>query len=148
MSDKPINPDLIALHSVIDHGLTDVILDANPLAVHLNTRIQSASKGKVSMSFDLTDQYIQGNGVVQGGALAMLLDFGLAFAGLSQVSLQQNLSTTNMNTSYMRPGLPGAYRVEAEVEKAGRNMIFARAQLYDANDKLVASANSPLMVLN
>ena len=148
MSDKPINPDLVALHSVIEDGLSDVSLDVNPLAVHLNTRIQSANKGKVSMSFELPDQYIQGNGVVQGGALAMMLDFGLAFAGLSQVSLQQNLSTTNMNISYMRPGFPGKYLVEAEVEKAGRTMIFARAQLFDANDKLVASANSPLMVLN
>ena len=148
MRDKTVNPDLVALHSVIEDGLTNVSLDVNPLAVHLNTRIQSASKGKVSMSFELPDQYIQGNGVVQGGALAMMLDFGLAFAGLSQVNLQQNLSTTNMNISYMRPGFPGAYRVEAEVEKAGRSMIFARAQLFDANDKLVASANSPLMVLN
>ena len=99
MSDKPVNPDLVALHSVIEDGLTNVSLDVNPLAVHLNTRIQSASKGKVSMSFDLADQYIQGNGVVQGGALAMMLDFGLAFGGLSQVTWQQNLSTTNMNIS-------------------------------------------------
>ena len=148
MSNKPINPDLIALHSVIDEGKTAVTLDVNPLAQHLDVKIMQASKGKVTMHCTVDETYVQGNGVIQGGALSMLLDFGLAFAGLSVVSLEQNVSTTSMNVSFMRPAFPGTYRIESEIEKAGRSMIFAKAQLFDANDKLVASASSPLMVLN
>ncbi len=147
MSNQPINPDLIALHSVMDEGHTNVTLDVNPLAQHLNTKIMTAEFGSVTMAFTIGDEFVQGNGVIQGGALAMMLDFGLAFAGMSVISLEQNVSTTNMNVSFMRPALPGEYTVVGDVEKAGRSMIFARCQLFDSNDKLVASASSPLMVL-
>jgi len=147
MTSNNTNPDLLALHKVINNGDTDVCLQVNPLAKHLNIHLVSASKGKVCMTADINDTYMQGNGVIQGGALAILLDFGLAFAGLSVVSLQQNVSTTNMNISFMRSALPGQYQIVAEIEKLGRTMIFARAQLFDSNEKLVASASSSLVIV-
>lgn len=148
MNDKHANPDILLLQQAMLAQQTNIPIPAsiNPLAGHLDSHIESAKKGKVSLTFTISDQYTQGNGVIQGGALTMLLDYGLAFAGMSCVSDGKNVTTTSMTSNFMRPALPGKYRVVGEVVKPGRTMIYAQAELYDGNDKLVATANSPLLV--
>ncbi len=88
----------------------------------------------------------QGAGVVQGGALAAMLDFAMAFAGFTQVPSGSTVSTLNLNVAMQRPATAASYRVLGRIDKPGRRAMFASAEI-TGDRGVVASATSTLLVL-
>lgn len=76
----------------------------------------------------------------------MALDTGLAYAALSATSEGQTLITVNMQTQFYRPIFPGKQRVRAWVDKPGRTLLFCIAELIDDQDRVLARAESPLLI--
>ncbi|HBR99003.1 MAG TPA: hypothetical protein DD979_16740, partial [Gammaproteobacteria bacterium] len=92
--------------------------------------------------------FTQGAGAIQGGIVATMLDFGLAFAALSVVDVTQSVATASIAVNYYRPAFAGHYTVRACIDKQGRTLIFASAELFDTRGKTIAMSNSPLIVVN
>lgn len=141
------HPERAIVRRVIDEGLADVAVETNPLAIALGMRIVSASEDRVCMGYVVGAPFAQGNGFVQGGIISAMLDFGMVFAAFSQVSAESSVTTVSQTTNYFRPVLAGELLVEAELEKAGRMLINARAVLRDTSGKLLASATAPIAVI-
>ena len=76
----------------------------------------------------------------------MALDTGLAYAALSSIEEGQTVITINMQTQFYRPILPGKQRVRAWVDKPGRTLLFCIAELVDDQDRVLARAESPLLI--
>ena len=105
-------------------------------------------RGEVDIAFEPAALFIQGTGVLQGGAVTAMLDFAMAFAVLAKLPPQGSCATANLNTSFLRAAPQGRYRAIGVVDRCGRTMAFARAQLLEeASGKLVATASSSLVVL-
>lgn len=141
------HPERAIVRRVIEQGLTDLLVDTNPLAIALGMRILSADEGRVRMGYLVGAPFTQGNGFVQGGIISAMLDFGMVFAAFSQVPADSSVTTVSQTTNYFRPVLAGELVVEAELEKAGRTLINARAVLRDMDGKLLASATAPIAVI-
>lgn len=140
------NAEQQLLAAMISDSLTDVPVTATPLSKLLNYVILRADKGRVELSLELSDNFTQGNGVIQGGAASMALDTGLAYAALSSIEEGQTVITINMQTQFYRPILPGKQRVRAWVDKPGRTLLFCIAELVDDQDRVLARAESPLLI--
>ena len=140
------NAEQTLLAEMIERGLTHVPVTATPLSQLLNYVIVSAEKGRVEIALTLTEQFTQGNGVIQGGAATMALDTGLAYAALSSLEAGQTVITVNLQAQFYRPVYPGRQKVRAWVEKPGRKLLFCIAELVDAEDQVLARAESPLLV--
>lgn len=140
------NAEQQLLAEMIRDGLTDVPVTATPLSKLLDYVILRAEKGAVELSLQLSDQFTQGNGVIQGGAASMALDTGLAYAALSSIEEGQTVITINMQTQFYRPILPGKQRVRAWVDKPGRTLLFCIAELVDEKERVLARAESPLLI--
>lgn len=140
------NDEQRLLQEIITQGLTEVPVSATPLSRLLDYVILSAEKGRVEMKLTLTEQFTQGNGVIQGGAATMALDTGLAYAGLSALEAGQTVITVNMQTQFYRPIYPGRQRVRAWIDKPGRKLLFCIAELVDEKGRVLARAESPLLV--
>jgi len=140
------NAEQQLLAGMIRDGLTDVPVTATPLSKLLDYVILKAEKGAVELSLQLSDQFTQGNGVIQGGAASMALDTGLAYAALSSIEEGQTVITINMQTQFYRPILPGKQRVRAWVDKPGRTLLFCIAELVDEKERVLARAESPLLI--
>ncbi|UCV13991.1 PaaI family thioesterase [Quatrionicoccus australiensis] len=141
------HPERLLVRRAIDGGLRDLAVDSNPLAISLGMRIVSASDGRVRLGFTVGTAFTQGNGVVQGGIVAALLDFAMIFAAFSQTPAGMTLATVSQTSNYFRPAPAGELFAEAELEKIGRSMVNARASLYGPDDSLLASATAPLAVI-
>jgi uncharacterized protein (TIGR00369 family) len=141
------NPDRVLLERAIREQLEGVRFDANPIAQAMATVLEGASPGRVRLSYDIGPQFCQGGGVVQGGIQAAMLDFGMAFAALTTVAAGESVASVGINVSYLRVAMPGRYRVEAWLEKTGKRMVFARAELQREGGETVASASSPITIL-
>ena len=143
-----INHEQGRVAKCVTETLTSFRVDVSPITRELGMVIESAKAGDLFLSFELGEQYSQGNHVIQGGAVTMALDAGLAFSALSMIDEGQSVATLNMQTQFFKPVHPGKVRVKAKVDKPGRNIMFCSAQLIDQDDRVLATAQSPLQVIN
>lgn len=145
-----MNPDHVAILDFLAGDRTPVKLTANPFVEALGGELvdADAEKGVVALAFEPGPQFLQGAGVVQGGATTAMLDFALAFAGLTRVPLGTVFGTVSMTVHFMRPVTPGRYIARGKVSRQGSRMIFADAELIKegGDDRAVASATGVMAI--
>lgn len=144
----PDNPDRVFIEHFIKEELSHVPITNFPLATKFGMTLETASVGSVALSFSVDESFTQGGQVIQGGIVATLLDFGLGYAAMSTLPAQKSIATASLNIDYLRAAPAGNYRVEAKVIKKGKSVIFAKADLLTTQGNIVATASSPLMVIN
>ncbi|SDU91449.1 PaaI family thioesterase [Pseudomonas vancouverensis] len=142
------NPDRHFIERFIAEDARDQPVQGSPLARQLHMRLLSATHGAVDASFEIGVEFTQGGGVIQGGIVAAMLDFGLAFAALSVLDTGCTAVTTALNVNYLRPASLGRYHVHAFLEKQGRTLIYVSAKLLDANERPIAIASSPMAIVS
>lgn len=141
------HPERAFICDVIARRATEVPVTTNPLAVEMAMTILQATEGHVRAQFSNGQRFTQGNGVVQGGIVAAMLDFGMAFAAFSCIPANATIATVSQTTNYFRAAQAGVFVVQAELEKVGRNLINARATLAGPDGKILASATAPIAVI-
>lgn len=140
------NPTRHFIAEAVAHGRSDVSLHVNQAFATLDAWLIGGTPGHVRVRFSAGADMVQGNSAVFGGAFASMLDAAMAVAVLSALDPGETCSTINLNVSMMRGGGVGFYFAEAELEKRGRRVAFARAELADAEGKTVATGTSSLLV--
>jgi uncharacterized protein (TIGR00369 family) len=141
------NPTRAFIADAIGAGRRDVVLDVNPAFASLSTVLEEGEPGRVAMRFVAPEWAAQGNGVVGGGTLANMLDCGLAVATLSSLSAGQSCTTISLTVNMLRSASIGPLFVQATVDRLGRRIAFAHAQLFDPERRLVATASSSLAII-
>lgn len=144
------NPDKALLKKFLDDPSVALDVDSNLLAKALKCRLLAANKdGNVRLGFEPGEMFLQGNNAVQGGAIAAMLDFAMAFAALAALPEDQGGATTSMTVSYLRPVKAGRYEAVAGLDRKGRTIVFASAELRDVGTgDLVATATSVMAVVS
>lgn len=120
----------------------------SPLLETLGARLEGYDDAgrRLSMSFTPPPVFRQGAGVVQGGALSMMLDFVLAFSGMAALGAKKSIATISLNTDFIGGARGQTIAAEGIVERAGRSIVFTRGWLMDG-DRKVAAAQSTLAVM-
>ena len=143
------NPDKELLLKFMEDPSAPVDVDSNPLAKALRCRFLEADpSGQVRLEFEPDETFIQGGNAVQGGAVAAMLDFAMAYAGLAALPAEQSAATVSMTVNYLKPVQAGRYEAVGALERKGRTLLFASSELRALDgDVLVANATSVLAVL-
>lgn len=144
------NPDQALIQRFLDQGALPLPVDSNPMALALGATLVALDReaGTVSIDFQPQALFVQGTGVLQGGALSAMLDFAMAFATLARLPPEGSCATTNMSTAFLRPAPLGRYRASGSVDRCGKALAFAQARLLEAaSGRLVATASSTLAVI-
>lgn len=103
----------------------------------------------MELAFAPDPLFIQGTGVLQGGAVTAMLDFAMAFATLAHLPVGGSCATVNLNTAFLRPAPQGRYIAVGEVERRGRQLAFTHARLLREEDRaVVATATSTLALMH
>ena len=108
---------------------------------HLGIRLLEWRDGYARMVCDTGPQHANRSGIVHGGVITALLDQAAAFSGLyCAVPGRTRLAVTlDMDCRFTGQGRIGTRLVaEGRVVQAGRNIFFARTEVFDAEGKLVA----------
>ena len=148
---RPQNPDQAALHRYLASRDASISFDQNPMAMAMKMRIVSIDTGigTIDMSFEPPELFVQGVGVLQGGAVSAMLDFVMAFAVLAVLPLGQSCATANLTVAFLRAAPKGRYRARGEIERRGRQLAFTRARLTRDGepDSPIATATSTVVIL-
>ena len=122
-------------------AIRDARVAPPPMASVFGFVITDVEVGRVV--FDCTPDESAYNpiGVVHGGLVCTLADSVVGCAVQT---------TLDLNVSYLRPVTvdSGRLRAVGRVTKPGRRVAFASAEVFDANDKVVATATSTLLIMD
>lgn len=143
-----MNPDLVLVRRFMEAPDSPLAVDSNPLAIALGATLEAydPDRRELTMGYAPQPLFWQGAGMVQGGALSSMLDFVMAFAGITQMPDGAAVSTLNMNASFLKPATAPRYLARGRIDKPGRRAMFASAEL-SADGNAVAMATCTLLVL-
>ena len=117
-------------------------IDDVPFAKLLGIEVESVEPGHAVLTMNMRDDLMRNGGIAHGGAVAALIDSAMAFAIVPMLGENEHSVTVDLTIHYLRPVSEGAARASARVVRAGKRVITVSAELFDANEKLAATAIS------
>ncbi len=141
-----MNTDRALVLQFLQDGRKPAAITSNPLAHDLGGELLEldTERGAALLSFEPPPRFVQGARALQGGIVATLLDFAMAFAAHAALAAaERTFSTATLNVSLLRPALPARYLARGHIVRAGRNLLFADATLTaEADGRTVATASA------
>ena len=124
-------------------------LPSPPIGFLLGTRPTAASEGTCTFSLPATGWLTSPLGLVEGGVTAALADLALGGAVQTTVPAGAAFAPTDLRVQFLRPVPPDGRTVTANgtVVHRGRGVAVARADVVNADGKLVALATGSAVIL-
>ena len=122
----------------------------NPLFNTLKARLVLAEDEQAEIRMPVTEDIVQGGGMVAGGILATLADEAMAHAVLSSLDENVRAVTSEMNIRYLRGASPqdgGELVAQARVVRMGRQICVTEAQVSDDRNRLLATAGASFFLI-
>ena len=95
----------------------------------------------------LAERHLQPFGIVHGGVLATLIDTATFWAGFLRLPEDTGLVNVDLKLNYLKAVARGRLRAEGECLRAGRQLSYTQASIFDEAGDLVAHGTSTLMAL-
>ncbi len=110
----------------------------------INGRVLSFArdKGELSMQFEPGLNCCHTVDIVQGGFITAMLDAAMAHVVMAVEKFQITLSSIDINVSFLRPTRAGKFVAVGSIVKLGKNVGYLKAELFDEQGELTASATS------
>jgi uncharacterized protein (TIGR00369 family) len=137
------NPDRQAIALAMQRK-SGVVVESTPLLSALSCAIVTARPQEITLNFHPGADHVQGNGVVAGGIIATMLDFALAFAGLTTCEEGETGASLALSVQFLKPVHPGPVVAKAWLTSNGFKIAQAQAELRNETGMLLATAQSPL----
>jgi uncharacterized protein (TIGR00369 family) len=133
------NPDFIdALRQTVRTGPYPHLIGMELAAIGFDT---------CRVELELGERHLQPFGIVHGGVLATLVDTATFWAGYLRLPQGTGLVNVDLKLNYLKPALRGRLRAEGRCLRAGRQVSYAEASVFDEANELVAHGTSTLMAL-
>ena len=114
-----------------------------PWVQALDLTVEQAAPDGLHVRMPLGDHLSRVGGIVSGQALAALADTAMVLAAIAHAGTFRAFATTDLHTQFLRPGRGSAILCHARVIRAGKAMVFARADMTEADSgKPVATASA------
>jgi len=109
--------------------------------------IESMEFDACRIVIDLDERHLQPFGIVHGGVIATIIDTATFWAGFLRLPEEAGLVNIDLKLNYLKSVAGGRLRAEGRCLRAGRQISYAEASVYDARDELIAHGTSTLMAL-
>ncbi len=98
--------------------------------------------GEAIVRLKMRDELRQPQGLLHGGATASVIDTAMAFAVVTCLAENEKASTVDLTVHYLRPVTEGAIVCTAKIVKAGKRLLTVSAEVFNNEEKLIATALS------
>jgi uncharacterized protein (TIGR00369 family) len=115
----------------------------------MGREIVSMENGESEVHFTMSDNWMNMQGILHGGAFASMLDTacGVAARSVLDVEKYRGQVTLELKTSYLKAGYPGKYIAKGKVLRMGKRVCYADATLYDEAGDMVSRASATFSLL-
>ncbi len=108
--------------------------------------IADAEDGSVTLALELADHHLNIQGLAHGGVIATLADAAMGLSLRSALEPGRRHVSVEIGVHYLRPVTRGRVRAIGRAVRIGREIAYAQADVLDANDRLLASADGTYSV--
>lgn len=127
-------------------ALRDGVRDA-PFPNLIGMAIAALDFDSCRIELSLGERHMQPFGIVHGGVLATLIDTATFWAGFLRLPEDAGLVNVDLKLNYLKAVTGGHLRAEGRCLRAGRQISYAEASVFDEVGGLVAHGTSTLMAL-
>ena len=114
-----------------------------PWVLDLKPRVTAIGPEGASLRIPIGPHLLRTGGILSGQAVTALADTAMVLACGGHAGEMIPVGTVTLDTQFLRPASGEALIARAEVTRAGRSVIFARAELTEApSGKTVALATA------
>lgn len=99
------------------------------------------------IDLELGERHLQPFGIVHGGVLATLIDTATFWAGFMRLPEDAGLVNVDLKLNYLNAVSSGTLRAQGRCLRAGRQLSYTEASVFDDAGELVAHGTSTLMAL-
>jgi len=144
-----MNNDLALAMEFLRGDGSPLMLTASPLQQALKAKILQLDpkQGHSVLEFEPGEEFMQGGGAIQGGIVATMLDFAMAFAAFARLVPDASLGSATLTINFMKPALPGLLIARGRVVRMGSRLIFAEAELGADTSNVTAAATTVMAVV-
>lgn len=118
-----------------------------PYPALIGMTIAELELDRCRIELELRHDHLQPFGIVHGGVIATLIDTATFWAAFMRLPEDAGLVNVDLKLNYLKAVVGGRLRAEGECLRAGRQISYTIASVYDANDELVAHGTSTMMAL-
>jgi uncharacterized protein (TIGR00369 family) len=119
-----------------------------PWVQALALRVESFEPGAVTLRLPQQAALSRIGGIVCGQALMSAADTAMVLAIVTQIGSERNMTTVQLNTSFLKPLANQDALVTARVIRAGKNLVFGEIDIVAASDgKSVCRASTTYALL-
>lgn len=149
-------PKQTALLQQLSQTFTEI-----PFNQMLGLRLDHLDEEHVAMNFKMKKEFI-GNflqGILHGGVISSVLDMAGGMAAMASavtknmdkpleelIEIIGRASTIDLQVSYLRPGRGELFIAKAWLTKSGNKISFARMELTNQDEVLIATGNGTYLV--
>lgn len=119
----------------------------SPYPALIGMRIGLLEFDRARIDLDLRRDHLQPFGIVHGGVLATLIDTATFWAAFLRIAEDAGLVNVDLKLNYLKAVSSGRLRAEGECLRAGRQISYTVASVYDEAGELVAHGTSTVMTL-
>jgi uncharacterized protein (TIGR00369 family) len=119
----------------------------SPYPALIGMRIGMLEFDRARIDLDLRRDHLQPFGIVHGGVLATLIDTATFWAAFLRIPEDAGLVNVDLKLNYLKAIASGRLRAEGECLRAGRQISYTVASVYDEAGELVAHGTSTVMTL-
>lgn len=116
-----------------------------PFYEHLGLELDYLQDGKSAIRLPFKKHFGNTRGEMHGGAVASLVDAAMSQAVRSTVEMGAKVATITMTLNYLAPA-HGELLGKGAVVKGGRSLVFAEAEITDAEGRIVCRASATYRV--
>ncbi len=124
--------------------LKKILYKRIPYYSTLGLKLQEIGDGRATFEILIREELTQ-NGMVHGGVIASIIDSSCACAAISLVYPDGYITTIDLQVEFLKSVTKGVLIAKAKCMKAGRNIFFCKAKVWDSEDKLISTGSSQLI---
>ena len=134
-------PDAAALQSALAELFA-------PWVQALGLRVECVGERSVVLRLPVTPALARQGGMLCGQAMMAAADTAMVLAIVTQIGSERNMTTVQLNTSFLKPLANQDALVTARVIRAGKNLVFGEIDIVAASDgKSVCRASTTYALL-
>lgn len=119
-----------------------------PVADLIGFRVVSMHDGLAVVELEAGPQHANPRGALHGGILCDIADAAMGMALASLLPAGIPFATVELKINFFRPIWNARLRAEGKVIYQGKQTAYVECEVKDEKDRLIAKANSTLMILH
>lgn len=123
------------------------VLHGLPFSKLIGMRLEELELGVATIAIEMRDELRHPGGVLHGGVTATLIDTAMAFAIRTYLTPDAQTATIDLTVHYLRPHTEGRFVCTARVVRPGKRLFNVAAEVFNEEQKLIATGVSNYTVL-